>query len=425
MSIKPQRRKIASLHSSILDLPPSCIEFCPAHLDYFVVGTYNLHEDESSKGVDNELDSEESAAPSSTSKPQSRNGSLLVFQLAETASDFHQVQAVSYPSALLDLHFNPSPGKCEVLAAVSSTGSLSFFRLSPLKISTAPLVHLRTQRPLGQDGSVLFLSCAWHPNVPGLLAITTSDYRVYILRVDDGWDSILLTSEPIITHTLEAWTVAFSPFLDPCPAKDKDNGVMSSSECMIFSGGDDSQFLSTRFRYSLDLDNRAGIDSDELWPNPTIAARGHTAGVTAILPIPVELSSGVRVVLTGSYDDCLRVYTFPVRVVGVMAQGSKLLAEENLGGGVWRLKLIELEQTGSPDSWSVLVLASCMHAGSRIIRVTGVGSEGCDIRVLGVFTEHRSMNYGGDFQPGTGVKGRRLRCISTSFYDKLVCLWEF
>lgn len=37
--------------------------------------------------------------------------------------------------------------------------------------------------------------------------------------------------------------------------------------------------------------------------------------------------------------------------------------------------------------------------------------------VLAKFEEHKSMNYGSDVQPSTGM------IVSTSFYDKLMCLW--
>lgn len=62
---------IASKVSLILDLPPSCIQFCPAHPKYVVIGTYNLQRDE------------DESAPKETEdkKPQSRNGSLIVFKL--------------------------------------------------------------------------------------------------------------------------------------------------------------------------------------------------------------------------------------------------------------------------------------------------------------------------------------------------------
>lgn len=65
--------------SYVLDLPPSCIEFCPAHPEYFVVGTYNLEktvqpETEQSCNEDDQVASEAQA-------PQNRNGSLITFRL--------------------------------------------------------------------------------------------------------------------------------------------------------------------------------------------------------------------------------------------------------------------------------------------------------------------------------------------------------
>lgn len=73
---------IASEVSLTLSLPPSCIQFCPAHPDLFVVGTYNLekNEDDAQVGTENgdEDDGDQVAA---TKTPQSRNGSLLVFKV--------------------------------------------------------------------------------------------------------------------------------------------------------------------------------------------------------------------------------------------------------------------------------------------------------------------------------------------------------
>lgn len=74
----------SSTQSMILDLPPSCIEFCPAYPDLFVVGTYNLEKSEQTDTAEDEgrIDEEENLEASGTSKqPQSRNGSLILFQL--------------------------------------------------------------------------------------------------------------------------------------------------------------------------------------------------------------------------------------------------------------------------------------------------------------------------------------------------------
>ncbi|KAI1489681.1 hypothetical protein F5X96DRAFT_597279 [Biscogniauxia mediterranea] len=425
---------IAPLRSLTLDLPPSCIEFCPAHPDYFVVGTYNLQKEEVSslekEEEENDDDEEQQRkdTTATTSKPQNRNGSLVLFRLTDK-SDISCVQTVPYPSAILDLHFHPSQDKNHVMAVVSSTGSLSFFCLSPLENPSEPLKEIVTHKPVGGDEGVLFLSCAWHPRLHNLIAITTSSYEVYVLRVDDSWGVHETSSTPVITHTLEAWTVAFSPFI-AAPTRDGDE-MMAEEEApqilTIFSGGDDSKLLATSCLFHAHREQDDGDDIDA--PYPIVAFRGHEAGVTAILPLPLQLPSNVRIVITGSYDDRLRVYSVQTQEGGVVLQSPKLVAEENLGGGVWRLKLIRLDEaskvgTSDQPRWAALILASCMHAGSRVLEVSGDYNGRWHVRVLGRFEEHKSMNYGSDFEPGSEQAGRALRCVSTSFYDRLLCLWE-
>lgn len=133
--------------------------------------------------------------------------------------------------------------------------------------------------------------------------------------------------------------------------------------------------------------------------------RVHGAGVTAILPIASE------VLITGSYDD-------RVRVMGVPEVGRKsVLAECDLGGGVWRLRMMDDSKEGR---W--VVLASCMHAGARIVEIKKDEEGEWRIEVLAKFEEHKSMNYGSDVMLG---QGRTRMIISTSFYDKLLCLWRY
>ena len=69
-----------------------------------------------------------------------------------------------------------------------------------------------------------------------------------------------------------------------------------------------------------------------------------------------------------------------------------------------------------------------MHAGTRIVQLSRSGDE-WEFAVLAKFEEHKSMNYGSDVQPlvgGSGVGGRerqRRVIVSTSFYDRLMCVW--
>ena len=88
-----QAEPIKSLKSVTLDLPPSCIEFCPARPEYFVVGTYNLQQDPSEAGEgdgdvadpeeNNDNDDIDDEARQQAKQPQSRNGSLLLFSLKD------------------------------------------------------------------------------------------------------------------------------------------------------------------------------------------------------------------------------------------------------------------------------------------------------------------------------------------------------
>jgi hypothetical protein len=75
-----------------------------------------------------------------------------------------------------------------------------------------------------------------------------------------------------------------------------------------------------------------------------------------------------------------------------------------------------------------------MHAGSRIVQLSRSGDE-WEFAVLAKFEEHKSMNYGSDVQPltagagGGDVEGGEQQAkrviVSTSFYDKLMCVWSF
>lgn len=81
-----------------------------------------------------------------------------------------------------------------------------------------------------------------------------------------------------------------------------------------------------------------------------------------------------------------------------------------------------------------------MHAGTRIVQVTNEEKkkkedddeeEEWRFHVLAKFEEHESMNYGSDVQPDLKEKKKekeeeekeRKKIVSTSFYDRRLCLW--
>ena len=184
--------------------------------------------------------------------------------------------------------------------------------------------------------------------------------------------------------------------------------------------------------------------------------------MTAIVPLQILDKSPTYpqnlAFLTGSYDEHVRLFTLDKS----MPHRCRVVAEMKLGGGVWRLrKLSESYReavVGEGDMrvqvCDVLILASCMHAGVRVLRVTRRESSRKDdedwckweIDVIGSFTEgHESMCYGADavnvsrLAYSDGVEGGKpsrslfheryapgeFVVVSTSFYDRKICVWSF
>lgn len=266
---------------------------------------------------------------------------------------------------------------------------------------------------------MLFLSFAWHPSIEDIIAVTTSQGNAHIIRLGSDCKAFQSAGEPIISHSLEAWCVAIYPSVSTSHGQELNN----SPPFTLFTGGDDSalKYLTCEIRGGADDDDNDPLEVATLFAPVTV--RGHEAGVTAILPLPLRAGEqGLDLVVTGSYDDHVRVYSIvPLHQAGGLRK-ARLLAEANLGGGVWRLRLIGIQEGDSGETWRAWFLASCMHAGARIVELRGSGNEACELEVLGRFEEHKSMNYASDFRPGDSHG--ELVCVSTSFYDKLLCLWQ-
>ncbi|KAF2772547.1 hypothetical protein EJ03DRAFT_187499 [Teratosphaeria nubilosa] len=406
-----------SIYSERLDLPPSCVAFCPTSPECFVVGTYFLHpKHEQKNAVSDAVDGPNSTAAGAGSddEAQKRSGSLILYRLTDDHI-VHSATELTPTFSILDIEWSPHVRQHgSILAVATSTGSLAFYRLQA-ENSGARLQWLCEKQIC--DAAILVLDLVWHTSQAHVIAVTLSDGRVCICKNPTTTDSLWSTQEPleimdVTQHDLEAWTLAFAP---------------NSTAMGIFSGGDDAVLRRTQ-----SVDQEFGGWHDR---------RSHHAGVTAILPLRSDL------ILTGSYDDHIRLISAPI-------QGRRtVLAESNLGGGVWRLKLFDpaagaAALPGTPTSasailsresgpsGSLLILASCMHAGSRVVRLSRKYSPGAPLavhtdwsfEVMAKFEEHKSMNYGSDIQPGDGTAdadGRRLKTVvSTSFYDKLMCLWR-
>ncbi|KAL7932414.1 hypothetical protein V8C35DRAFT_307001 [Trichoderma chlorosporum] len=403
---------IASLRSLVLDLPPSCAEFCPAHPEYLVVGTYNLQKDAAEPAPaqeEDENDNGDRAAP----KPQNRNGSLVVLKIG--GDDVSIVQTVMQPSALLDLRFYQDvPEYQNILAVVSSTGTLAMFKFDPLRDASAPLQHLATSRCDDLDDDVLFLQCNWHPIARRVIGVTTSTGLARLLSLDDEW-KIARSIDVNVENTLEAWCIAFSPINSSSHA--------TNQPISVYCGGDDSMLRYTTCHWEGEGDQDDPSSTLDMPFGPITIKGQHDAGVTAILPLSLPTQDGGRIVVTGSYDDHLRVFAIHDLHLSHGMKRVQLLADANLGGGVWRLKLVDIQTAGG--STRIRILASCMYAGARLVEiVTGGDGQGWACEVLARFEEHKSMNYASDILASPVADGR-ARVVSTSFYDKLLCLWEY
>ena len=306
------------------------------------------------------------------------------------------VQTVAVPYAVLDLRFSPHDPSS--LAVATSIGVVSLFRFDPAHGPLVETVSLPAFEP-----RALVLSLAWDPSPsrPSTIATSLSDGRIATLDVQNPSSSVKSTQ----AHSLEAWAVAYSS---------------SSAPVALYSGGDDSAFC----KQSNPLCPQRQTGGHGILGNSEIQdavndCKTHGAGVTAILSISRDITGEPDWVLTGSYDECVRLLSPHSRT------RMRIQAESRLGGGVWQLKMLTIPESRTMSDTSFHVLASCMHAGTKVLEICRPPEKGWIIKVLAGFQEHESMNYASDarlISGGTGLKD--FVFVSTSFYDKRLCVWN-
>ena len=324
------------------------------------------------------------------------------------------VQSIPTKSAILDLKF--SLHNDSVLCAATSTGSLLICECNTSQPRpenpTGELAHpnIKSMTCLQYfDYDVLLLSCSWHPSLPGIVGVTLSNGGVYLLKLPskhtrketDHPQPNILQKTFLHSDGLEVWTLSFSP---------------GGEE--IYSGSD-SGILRLHVLNSFDWTfPDASITTNESTLSPHTLRedrRIHNAGVTAILYVTHNI------IVTGSYDDNIRIVKKPP------TGRCQVLAEKNLGGGVWRLSRMKSANDNRiecrPTIESFDILASCMHAGVRVLRIAEESVDSWTIVVLATFEEHQSMNYDSVMLPQSTTQD--IQVISASFYDCLVCLWTY
>ncbi|KAK8237005.1 hypothetical protein HDK77DRAFT_475346 [Phyllosticta capitalensis] len=506
---------LSSLFSTTLPIPPSCIEFVPRCREWCVVGTYFLE-----KGSEEE----EKAG----GQKRSGSLVLLRLEGEGEGQRRVTTAATSpTPFAIFDLHFSPHHGTSStqssttaphLLGLASSTGSIALYAIDPsARAPAAQITHLRTLQLFPSTDLLTYFS--WHPTVPLLAAAALADGRVVLCDCsssdeDDGddADATAATSTTaasvnassgkrrrkrtltLLAHALEAWVTAFAPDGSALYSGGDDaalKGVGLPVPAELIPGGDGelsaSAYLAALASTSTpqggdekdeEEEDDEGEEQEESRFSPPWHwqdARTHGAGVTFILPLPLPLpqtaSSSTTpslpspLLLTGSYDESLRLLA-PPPPVG--PRRVRELADVPLEGGVWRVSVVDgptavsSAEKGVGVEWTLLV--SCMHAGTRVVRLTGSSTASAAaaaeeegkaesewdwaFEVLARFEEHQSMNYASAVQPlplalekleetkegeggagGSGdgeVKRKRKRTvISTSFYDRLVAVWEW
>ena len=368
--------------SIILDSQPSCLEFAESR-DLLVVGTYNLED----KGACHESDE------SSETRTQKRTGSLLVFRITKEVVTLLQTENLPY--AVLDLHFSPCDPS--VFAVATSVGSVCFFSIDFEHDGSLTLVNSVQVC----DPSILVLSLSFErlgsgPNKTSpLMAASLSDGYLAICSAGEDISSIVR----VRAHEQEAWTVIWA-----MPSSHQ-AGSEEPIRQYLLSGGDDSMLAKHTAIFS-------AADAILAQHEPCSQdVKTHSAGVTAILPI----NGCDEVIVTGSYDEYIRVLIPPSCGRGT----ARVLAEKHLGGGVWRLSRLFSEQRDQHANITKFnVLASCMHAGARVVQIEQLAGM-WSIKVIAEFTEHESMNYASD---STRRKESQF-FVSTSFYDRKLCVW--
>lgn len=336
-----------------------------------------------------------------------------------------QVQRIPLDHAVFDLHF--SPRDPSLFAIALSTSAVALYRIETA--DEGPRIQYVNTIPVHEDPSQLSLFLAWIPPnlehdvepAPDGFAVSFSGGQISVFHTNTPAEELTRDSMSEIEFTgspIEVWYVAFDS------TKPAGNGLPS-----LLSGDDFSQVREFVFPGKL-VAGDEDEDEDAVSPYQKFNDRGrhHDSGVTAILPI--SGGDAGTVLITGGYDGHIRVYRLAMR--------GQVLTELDLGGGVWRLKLITttakappVSNQGCVEGRDYYILASCMHGGTRVVKLSrnpsnADGDGQWSFEVLAEFTEHESMNYASDFRikENTGLDDIQLLCVSSSFYDKRVCVWN-
>lgn len=303
---------------------------------------------------------------------------------------------------MLDLHF--SPNESDLFAVAASTGAICLFIVKYQ--DSEPIRHIKTIELA--DTSILVLALAWPPPLvkTPILAASLSNGQIVMFDYKSPQNSL----RTFTSHSLEAWTVVWSTV------------ATGSDFAQLYSGGDDSAICRHNFTSNqLSVGGSTAIEQAQ-YRRASLDTKIHMAGVTAIITLFTFEDETTEFLLTGSYDEYVRVLA-----IDTSPNGTKfhVLAEKRLDGGVWKLmdKMVSMEDPRYPLTFTVV--ASCMHAGAKILRVRRSEIGEWTIEVAARFEEHESMNYASDARFDSDGYSPTFTVVSTSFYDRKLCVWNY
>ncbi|KAJ4782557.1 Transducin/WD40 repeat-like superfamily protein [Rhynchospora pubera] len=349
--------------SCYLEGNADAVEFCPhdPFLHIFAAATYTLHEKGESESHRAGTISLFSCSPLSTdSGDDASDTGLQLLHREETPGIF-------------DIKWSPagegSGSACQpLLALADADGFLSIRELQADVANGNKGISLK-EICNEKVSSSMCLYVDWRQSGDSL-SVSLSDGSVSLISFTE---SELKVSQSWVAHKFEAWTTNFDIF----------------NPHLLYSGSDDCCFCcwDTRQNPSLPVFRNS---------------KSHTMGVCCIS----QSTSNPNMLLTGSYDESLRVWD--------IRSSSKPLTEKSicLGGGVWRIK---------PHPYiSDIVIAACMHNGFSVVKV---GGEREEVLVLERYEKHGSLAYGVDWMKGENARNDSI-VASCSFYDRLLRVWK-
>lgn len=318
--------------------------------------------------VDTEKTEETSElASQETDVPKQRLGRLYLKYLRVDDGELSLIQQIEM-KAILDMKWCQHKLSGDpVLAVANASGHVSLFKLKSSDTEYLQLSLWCTYEI--EEANTLALSLDWstgkdHSDNPNI-TVSDSKGKINLLQLNG---SELTLVKRFLAHDFEAWITAFD-YWNPH---------------IVYTGGDDCKFR----KFDVRCDPSVAL----------LTSRVHNAGVTCIH----SSKFSEHLLASGSYDEVVNVWD--------TRKMSSPKSSVSVGGGVWRLKW---EPNGKN-----LLLAACMHNGFHVLE-----NSPSEINVIASFMEHKSLAYGADWL--SGKTGTNHVIASASFYDHLLCLWEF